>query len=77
MTDSQDLRAGRAARVLHHYERVRTGFDPIVEPSVLLAELLEDLMYWSQRENVSFAQATTAAEYSRNQTSNVDEAGER
>jgi hypothetical protein len=75
VTASEDLRAGRAARVMHHYRRMISGFDDASERNQAdeLGSLILDLMMYANREGVSFLDCVNAAKVE----TDTDEAGER
>jgi hypothetical protein len=69
VSPSDDLRAGRAARILEHYQRMTTGFDspPDRDPREMLEGLLLDILHWSKREGVSYSAASLSATVEMNQ----------
>ena len=79
MSASIDLRAGRAARILQHYERMTIpGLDgQTMDQRELLEGLLGDLMRWADREGVEYSATAMRACIEYGDELHGKESGER
>ena len=79
MSASIDLRAGRAARILQHYERMTIpGLDgQTMDQRELLEGLLGDLMRWADREGIVYSDASLTSSIDYSEELHGKESGER